>query len=230
MAKIAIGYQCEKCKDLGYILQEDEKGYTVAKPCECLEKRQILEKLKRCGLTDSFKKKTFSSFETDTEYQKQAKLQAMRYCKKFENEKGSFLLTGSPGTGKTHLGIAIMIQLVNQNVGCKYTEYISLIMSLKQCCMDVINYNKEMDKYKNCTVLFIDDLLKGQTSETDRKYIYEIINYRYMTEKPIIVSTEKSLDELMDYDAAITSRIIEMCGENIIEFKNVPNMRIAKGV
>ena len=73
----------------------------------------------------------------------------MRYCKKFENEKGSFLLTGSPGTGKTHLGIAIMIQLVNQNVGCKYTEYISLIMSLKQCCMDVINYNKEMDKYKN---------------------------------------------------------------------------------
>lgn len=38
MAKIAIGYQCEKCKDLGYILQEDEKGYTVAKPCECLEK------------------------------------------------------------------------------------------------------------------------------------------------------------------------------------------------
>lgn len=87
---MAIGYQCEKCKDLGYILQEDEKGYTVAKPCECLEKRQILEKLKRCGLTDSFKKKTFSSFETDTEYQKQAKLQAMRYCKKFENEKVAF--------------------------------------------------------------------------------------------------------------------------------------------
>ena len=123
-----------------------------------------------------------------------------------------------------------MIQLVNQNVGCKYTEYISLIMSLKQCCMDVINYNKEMDKYKNCTVLFIDDLLKGQTSETDRKYIYEIVNYRYMTEKPIIVSTEKSLDELMNYDAAIASRIIEMCKKNIVEFKNVPNRRLQRGV
>ena len=227
---MAIGYQCEKCRDLGYVLQEDEKGYIVAKPCECLEKRQILEKLKRCGLTDSFKRKTFSSFKADTEHQKQAKLQAMRYCKEFKNEKGSFLLTGKPGTGKTHLGIAMMIQLVNQNVGCKYAEYISLIMSLKQCCMDAINYNKEMDKYKNCTVLFIDDLLKGQTSETDRKYIYEIINYRYMTEKPIIVSTEKTLDELMNYDAAIASRIIEMCQENIIEFKNVPNRRLQKGV
>ena len=153
----------------------------------------------------------------------------MSYCKKFKEEKGSFLLTGNPGTGKTHLGIAIMMQLVNQNVGCRYAEYISLIMRLKQCCMDPINYNKEIEQYKNCTVLFVDDLLKGQTSEADRKYIYEIINYRYMTEKPIIVSTEKSLDELMDYDAAITSRIIEMCRENIIEFKNVPNMRI-KGV
>ena len=226
---MAIEYQCKKCRDLGYIFQEDEKGYTVATPCECIEKRQIKEKLEGCGLTDSFKKKTFSTFKTDTEHQKQAKLRAMSYCKKFKEEKGSFLLTGNPGTGKTHLGIAIMMQLVNQNVGCRYAEYISLIMSLKQCCMDPINYNKEINEYKNCTVLFLDDLLKGQTSEADRKYIYEIINYRYMTEKPIIVSTEKSLDELMDYDAAITSRIIEMCRENIIEFKNVPNMRI-KGV
>lgn len=227
---MAIEYQCKKCRDLGYIFQEDEKGYTVATPCECIEKRQIKEKLEGCGLTDSFKKKTFSTFKTDTEHQKQAKLRAMSYCKKFKEEKGSFLLTGNPGTGKTHLGIAIMMQLVNQNVGCRYAEYISLIMRLKQCCMDPINYNKEIDQYKNCTVLFVDDLLKGQTSEADRKYIYEIINYRYMTEKPIIVSTEKSLDELMNYDAAITSRIIEMCRENIIEFKNVPNMRITKGV
>lgn len=227
---MAIEYQCKKCRDLGYIFQEDEKGYTVATPCECIEKRQIKEKLEGCGLTNSFKKKTFSTFKTDTEHQKQAKLRAMSYCKKFKEEKGSFLLAGKPGTGKTHLGIAMMMQLVNQNVGCRYAEYVSLIMKLKQCCMDPINYNKEIDQYKNCTVLFVDDLLKGQTSEADRKYIYEIINYRYMTEKPIIVSTEKSLDELMDYDAAITSRIIEMCGENIIEFKNVPNMRIAKGV
>ena len=227
---MAIEYQCEKCRDLGYTLQEDEKGYTVATPCECIEKRQIKEKLEGCGLTDSFKKKTFSTFKTDTEHQKQAKLRAMSYCKKFKEEKGSFLLTGNPGTGKTHLGIAIMMQLVNQNVGCRYAEYISLIMRLKQCCMEPINYNKEINEYKNCTVLFLDDLLKGQTSEADRKYIYEIINYRYMTEKSIIVSTEKSLNELMDYDAAITSRIIEMCGKNIIDFKNVPNMRLQKGV
>ncbi len=227
---MAIEYQCKKCRDLGYIFQEDEKGYTVATPCECIEKRQIKEKLEGCGLTDSFKKKTFSTFKTDTEHQKQVKLRAMSYCKKFKEEKGSFLLTGNPGTGKTHLGIAIIMQLVNQNVGCRYAEYISLIMRLKQCCMDPINYNKEINEYKNCTVLFLDDLLKGQTSEADRKYIYEIINYRYMTEKSIIVSTEKSLNELMDYDAAITSRIIEMCRENIIDFKNVPNMRLQKGV
>ncbi|MDU6533836.1 MAG: ATP-binding protein [Intestinibacter bartlettii] len=227
---MAIEYQCEKCRDLGYTLQEDKEGYTQAVPCECIKKRQIKEKLERCGLTNSFKKKTFLNFKTDTEHQKQAKLRAMSYCKKFKEEKGSFLLTGKPGTGKTHLGIAMMMQLVNQNVGCRYAEYVSLIMKLKQCCMDPINYNKEIEQYKNCTVLFVDDLLKGQTSEADRKYIYEIINYRYMTEKPIIVSTEKSLDELMNYDAAITSRIIEMCRENIIEFKNVPNMRITKGV
>lgn len=56
---MAIEYQCKKCRDLGYTLQEDKEGYTIAVPCECIEKRQIKEKLERCGLTDSFKKKTF---------------------------------------------------------------------------------------------------------------------------------------------------------------------------
>ena len=51
-----------------------------------------------------------------------------------------------------------------------------------------------------------------------------------MTEKSIIVSTEKTLDELMNYDAAIASRIIEMCKKNIVEFKNVPNRRLQRGV
>ena len=58
---MAIEYQCKKCRDLGYTLQEDKEGYTIAVPCECIEKRQIKEKLERCGLTDSFKKKTFGN-------------------------------------------------------------------------------------------------------------------------------------------------------------------------
>ena len=44
---MAIEYQCKKCRDLGYTLQEDKEGYTIAVPCECIEKRQIKEKLER---------------------------------------------------------------------------------------------------------------------------------------------------------------------------------------
>lgn len=219
-------YQCPKCMDRGYTFQEDKDGYTVAIPCECLEKRQILDKLERSGLTESFKRKTFNSYTIENEYQKKAKLQAISFCKRFQEEKGSLLLSGQVGAGKTHLGVATMLQLLKQNVGCKYVEYVSFIMDLKRCSMDETNYNREMNKYKDCTVLFIDDLLKGQTSEADKKYIYELINYRYMRQKPIIVSTEKTIDQLMDYDAAIASRIIEMCKDNIIEFKNVPNRRL----
>ena len=57
---MAIGYQCEKCKDLGYILQEDEKGYTVAKPCEW--KKTDIGKVKEMRLNRFFQEKDIFFF------------------------------------------------------------------------------------------------------------------------------------------------------------------------
>ena len=65
-------------------------------------------------------------------------------------------------------------------------------------------------------VLYIDDMLKGRLTETDVNVMYEIVNYRYMNNLPLIISTEKNLDELLVFDEATGSRIIEMCIGNII--------------
>ncbi len=59
-------------------------------------------------------------------------------------------------------------------------------------------------------------MLKGRLTETDVNVMYEIVNYRYMNNLPLIISTEKNLDELLVFDEATGSRIIEMCIGNII--------------
>ena len=53
---------------------------------------------------------------------------------------------------------------------------------------------------------------------TEINILYELVNYRYMNNKPMVISTEKLPDELLNFDEAVGSRILEMCRGNIILF------------
>ncbi|MCH1960051.1 hypothetical protein [Romboutsia hominis] len=74
-----------------------------------------------------------------------------------------------------------------------------------------------MNRYKNARVLLIDDLFKGRISDSDVNIIFEIVNHRYFNNLPIIVSSEKSVDELIGIDEAIGSRLIEMSKNYLVK-------------
>lgn len=212
-------YDCPLCEDRGYTF-EIKDGYEVAVPCSCLEKRQSIEKLALSNLTDVFKQKTINSFKTNKEWQIKAKNEVLRYINDFlkKETNASLILVGNPGSGKTHLGIGAMLELIDNNVGCVYKEYITMLTDLKQTSMDETDYIRTLEKYINPRVLFLDDFLKGEPTQADRKYIYKIINTRYLKGKPMIISTEKSIKEILMFDEAIGSRLIEMSQGNIITF------------
>lgn len=212
-----IKYDCPKCEDRGYIFKIQD-GYEVAVPCSCLEKKQSIEKLALSNLTDVFKQKTIKTFTTNTEWQIEAKMKVLEYVNNFKETNASLILTGNPGGGKTHLGVGAMLELINNNVGCVYKEYISMLTNLKQVSMNEEEFIRELEKYINPRVLFLDDFLKGQPTEADRKYIYKVINTRYLKGKPMIISTEKSIKEILMFDEAVGSRIAEMSQGNIITF------------
>lgn len=212
-----IKYDCPKCEDRGYIFKIQD-GYEVAVPCECLEKKQSVEKMARSGLTEAFKQRTFKTFIVNNEWQLEAKAKAMDYSKNFKETKASLMLSGQPGSGKTHIGVATMLRLIENNTGCVYREYISMLTDLKQTSMDEEEYIRSLEKYINPPVLFLDDFLKGEPTIADRKHVYKIINTRYLKSMPMIISTEKSVKEILNWDEAIGSRLIEMCQGNVIEF------------
>ena len=220
-------YNCKKCRDLGYVFEISENKYEVAIECECLAKKQAFEKLERCGLSEAFKKKTFANYICENQYQIKAKHQVLKFCYDFQENNSSLIISGRPGTGKTHLGIAAMLKLISNNITCRYVEYNNMIVNLKQSIMDEENHMREMEKYINPRVLFIDDFLKGKTTEADLNYIYRIINTRYLKQKPVIISSEKTLKEILDFDEAVGSRIIEMAGDKVVVFgKNTYNHRL----
>ena len=80
-------------------------------------------------------------------------------------------------------------------------------------------YTERIELLKRIDVLYIDDLFKSQKgampTEADIKLVFEIINSRYCDRsKTTVISTEKTIKELIDIDAATGSRIKEMSGKD----------------
>ncbi len=142
------------------------------------------------------------------------------YAKNFKqlqsDRRNSIMFMGQVGSGKTHLSLAIANKLMDKGIGVIYMPYRESIMSLKQNIMEEESYKKLMNRYKNSRVLLIDDLFKGGVTKSDLNIMFEIINHRYFNNLPMIISTEKYLEELMNIDEAIGSRIIEMSKAYII--------------
>ena len=212
-------YKCAKCRDMTFLLVDN-----IATPCKCRELRLSENILKNSGINEEFSKKTFDNFDYSISLQlTQAYSKAKDYYSNFKNIKdtrrNSIILMGQVGSGKTHLCTAIANNLMKESVGVVYMPYRDTITRIKQSVMDEENYNKELTRYKEAKVLLIDDLFKGSITKSDINIIFELINYRYLTNKPIIVSTEKTLDDLIEIDEAIGSRIIEMSKEYLVEIK-----------
>lgn len=56
----------------------------------------------------------------------------------------------------------------------------------------------------------VDDFLKGNVTEADRNIAFEILNARYIKpECATIISSERTIGQILDWDEAIGSRIAE---------------------
>jgi DNA replication protein DnaC len=234
-------YSCSTCKDKGFILENipvlDDEGnqkiwptgllmFTeVLKDCVCAKKRQSEHLLKFSEITDEFKKMTFSSFVLDgkPEAIRNARQCAVDYYKVFDHIKeqrcNSISLLGQPGAGKTHLLTALANNLIiKKRVSVLYFPFVEGFNDLKN---DFDLLEEKLTKMKRIGVLFIDDLFKGRDYPTpfQIEQMFAVINYRYLNHKPIMVSSEKTVDELCDIDEALGTRIYEMSKDYTVVIK-----------
>ena len=210
-------YKCSKCKDKTLILVDDEALF-----CECRALRESESILRKSGISEEFSKKTFENFNYEknsvtVELYTLAKVYT-NYFKERENQRrNSVLFMGVPGCGKTHLSLAIANDFIKKGIGVVYMNYREDITIIKQNILDSNIYNKYLNKYKNARVLLIDDLFKGSITQSDINIVFEIINYRYLNSLPMVISTEKMQEELLDYDEGTMSRVIEMSRGHMVE-------------
>lgn len=197
------------------------------RPCRCREVKQAKQILEKSGISKAFSSKTVRDYIPKDESQKRARGMAIEYIQNFEEirteRNNSIMLLGQPGSGKTHLTIAIANALLKAGVAVRYMQYREAMTAIKQVINDDIGYANIMNPWKNTPVLLIDDLYKGvlrngKVNESERSIMFDLINHRYLTQKPILVSSEYLLDQIIEFDEATGTRMSEMSRERTIQF------------
>lgn len=219
------GYNCDICKNKGYIAGIDETGYEYHKLCKCNRLRAVLRRAKESGLGDILKQNTFDNYKAVEDWQKRIKEKALNFCK--DHSAKWFYIGGQVGCGKTMICTAIAAHYIKSEKDVKYMLWSEDAKKLKALVNDK-DYGEAIKIFKNVEVLYIDDFLKTKKNESptsaDINLAFEIINHRLLNEDLItIISSEKLLDDLIDYDEATMSRIYQLTGAYKINIKSDRN-------
>ena len=207
------GYECPICKNKGVVM-EIKDGVLYTRECDCMKIRYSMQRIEKSGLKDLMEKCNFENFKTDEDFQKAMKKAAISFC---EQKKGWFYIGGQPGCGKTHVCTAVAASYLNEGKEVMYLVWSDVSPLLKALKMREGEYQKEIEKYKRIPVLYIDDFLKTRRQEpptdADINIAFELINARYNDrEKITIISSEWTVQEIMDFDEGLGSRIYASTG------------------
>lgn len=172
--------------------------------------------MEQSRITEEFKEKRLANFKSTQclPVVQDAHQAALAYLEEFssirKSSRNSISLLGSPGSGKTHLLMAITNELIEHGVPVIYFPWVEGFNELKG---NLDELDERIGLLQRIEVLYIDDMWKGREKPTpfQLEQAFAIINYRYMNKLPLLISSEYDIDAMCAFDMAIGSRIYEMC-------------------
>ncbi len=151
---------------------------------------------------------------------KRSQIYGMGTCE-FIRKKENIAFIGFPGTGKTHLSIALGIKAVEQGYSVFFTTLSAMLEDLYMARADN-SFRQKLKRYTQPDLLIIDELGLKKLNQASVDDFYEVVAKRYETNSTIITSN-KQFDEwggvLFDpvLATAILDRFVHHCSFVMIE-------------
>ena len=195
------------CRCAAEKLEKEHEEYRVK------EELLNIQKMKSAGLQD----KTFYNYTFDRcDASQENAVYAKRYVEHFSEmaQTGQGLLFwGNVGTGKTFLAGCIANALLEKKIPVLMTSFPKILNALGGLYSSERNdYLASLNRY---SLLVIDDMGIERDSQYTLETVYRVIDERYKSGKPFIITTNIQLDILkkpQDLEhARIYDRIMERC-------------------
>ena len=195
------------CRCAAEKLEKEREEYRVE------EELLNIQKMKSAGLQDrTFYNYTFDHCDASQENAVYAKRYVEHFSEMVQTGQG-LLFWGNVGTGKTFLAGCIANALLEQKIPVLMTSFPKILNALGGLYSSERNeYLASLNRY---TLLVIDVMGIERESQYTVETIYTVIDERYKSGKPFIITTNIQLDALKNPQdvehARIYDRIMERC-------------------
>ena len=166
-----------------------------------MQRERVTHLFRIAGIPALYENKGLRDYEVRTESQQKALRLSKSYLENFAaNPSRSMIVAGKAGTGKTHLCIGIIKNLMNRGLHCKYTTMDDMFASIKETYGNASNKTEEevIQVYLAPSLLVLDEVGMSQLTKTENSLLYRIINGRYVDNKATLITTNLIIGELVN--------------------------------
>ena len=202
------------------------EGRLIRCPCQCEQERrqredaereaqrhaQAVEDLKRQGFTDSAMRTwTFANDNGQCLQMKHARF-FVEHWEQMRSENIGYLLWGGVGTGKSYFAGCIANALMEQEINVRMTNFAAVLNDLTA---SYEGRNEYIARLCRAELLIVDDFGMERGTEYGLEQVYNVLDSRYRSGKPLIVTTNLPLNDLRHPQdtahARIYNRLLAMC-------------------
>lgn len=177
------------------------------------EFKSRMERLRRDGITDpAYLKYTFGQ---DDRRNPEVSDVCLKYVQNWDSMKADnigILFYGDVGTGKSFLACCIANALLGRLVSVSVTNFPRILNTLQGFDDE---RQKRIDRLQQYSLLVIDDLGVERDTTFSVEQVYNVIDTRARSGKPLIVTTNLSMKDLQNppslAHSRIYDRVLEMC-------------------
>lgn len=195
-------------------LCEQKKADAEEKAFQERQFQQKMDCLRRDGITDpAYLKYTFAQ---DDRRNPEVSDVCLKYVQKWDDMKADnigILFYGDVGTGKSFLACCIANALLGRLVSVSVTNFPRILNTLQGTFDD--ERQKRIDRLQQYSLLVIDDLGVERDTAFSVEQVYNVIDTRARSGKPLIVTTNLSMKDLQNpptlAHSRIYDRVLEMC-------------------